>query len=72
MTDVPANSSKTVYYINRVTNPVYLDILGAEPDIEVHKLTNDSPDGDVEPVMAAQEDLVEIVHTLRQVVCVKG
>lgn len=26
----------------------------------------------IEKVMAAQEDLVEIVHTLRQVVCVKG
>jgi tRNA-splicing ligase RtcB len=26
----------------------------------------------VEAVMAAQSDLVEIVHTLRQVVCVKG
>jgi tRNA-splicing ligase RtcB (3'-phosphate/5'-hydroxy nucleic acid ligase) len=27
---------------------------------------------DIDAVMAAQEDLVEIVHTLRQVVCVKG
>ena len=27
---------------------------------------------DIEKVMAAQRDLVEIVHTLRQVVCVKG
>lgn len=27
---------------------------------------------DIDKVMAAQEDLVEIVHTLRQVVCVKG
>ncbi|MCD6026389.1 MAG: hypothetical protein K0R08_908 [Solimicrobium sp.] len=27
---------------------------------------------DIEAVMAAQADLVEIVHTLRQVVCVKG
>lgn len=27
---------------------------------------------DVEAVLAAQEDLVEVVHTLRQVVCVKG
>ena len=27
---------------------------------------------DIEKVMAAQEDLVEVVHTLRQVVCVKG
>jgi tRNA-splicing ligase RtcB len=27
---------------------------------------------DIDAVMAAQSDLVEIVHTLRQVVCVKG
>src|SRR5581483_11033796 len=27
---------------------------------------------DIDAVMAAQEDLVEVVHTLRQVVCVKG
>ncbi len=27
---------------------------------------------DIEAVMAAQSDLVEIVHTLRQIVCVKG
>ncbi len=27
---------------------------------------------DIEAVMKAQEDLVEVVHTLRQVVCVKG
>ena len=27
---------------------------------------------DIDAVMAAQEDLVDIVHTLRQVVCVKG
>lgn len=26
----------------------------------------------IDAVMAAQADLVEIVHTLRQVVCVKG
>jgi tRNA-splicing ligase RtcB len=26
----------------------------------------------IEAVMAAQRDLVEVVHTLRQVVCVKG
>jgi len=29
-------------------------------------------DKDIEDVMAAQADLVEVVHTLRQVVCVKG
>ena len=27
---------------------------------------------DIDAVMAAQSDLVEVVHTLRQVVCVKG
>jgi tRNA-splicing ligase RtcB len=27
---------------------------------------------DIDSVMAAQSDLVEVVHTLRQVVCVKG
>ena len=27
---------------------------------------------DIDAVMTAQEDLVEVVHTLRQVVCVKG
>ena len=27
---------------------------------------------DIEAVMAAQADLVEVLHTLRQVVCVKG
>jgi tRNA-splicing ligase RtcB len=27
---------------------------------------------DIEAVMKAQEDLVEVVHTLKQVVCVKG
>ena len=26
----------------------------------------------IEAVMAAQADLVDVVHTLRQVVCVKG
>jgi tRNA-splicing ligase RtcB len=27
---------------------------------------------DIDAVMAAQDSLVEVVHTLRQVVCVKG
>ncbi len=29
-------------------------------------------DASIDEVMEAQKDLVEIVHTLRQVVCVKG
>ncbi len=27
---------------------------------------------DIDQVMAAQKDLVEIVHTLKQVICIKG
>ena len=27
---------------------------------------------DIDAVMAAQKDLVEVVHTLKQIVCVKG
>ena len=27
---------------------------------------------DIDKVIAAQEDLIEVVHTLKQVVCVKG
>lgn len=27
---------------------------------------------DIDAVMAAQEDLVKLVHTLKQVVCIKG
>ena len=27
---------------------------------------------DIDAVMAAQSDLVEVLHTLKQVVCVKG
>lgn len=27
---------------------------------------------DIEAVMAAQSDLVEVVHTLKQVMCIKG
>jgi tRNA-splicing ligase RtcB len=29
-------------------------------------------DKDIDAVMAAQSDLVEVVHTLKQVLCVKG
>lgn len=33
---------------------------------------NNGAVSNIDAVMAAQNDLVEIVHTLRQVVCVKG
>ena len=39
-----------------------------------HRVLDESPRAykDVDAVMAAQSDLVEIVHTLKQVLCVKG
>ncbi len=38
------------------------------------KMPNDIPMAykDIDAVMAAQSDLVEVIYTLRQVVCVKG
>ena len=39
---------------------------------EFKKIDLDALKKDIEAVMAAQSDLVEIVHTLKQVVCVKG
>lgn len=53
MSGASANSSKTVFYFNRVAHSVYLDTLAAEPDIDLHKLTSDSPEADVAPVLAA-------------------
>lgn len=37
----------------------------------VHALARLGRNG-IEAVMAAQQDLVEVVHTLKQVLCVKG
>lgn len=49
----------------------------ATADVECRKdigVVDESPAAykSIEAVMAAQQDLVEVVHTLRQVVCVKG
>jgi tRNA-splicing ligase RtcB len=53
------------------------DHLAATAHVECRKdegVLDESPGAykDVEAVMAAQTDLVEIVRTLRQVLCVKG
>jgi tRNA-splicing ligase RtcB (3'-phosphate/5'-hydroxy nucleic acid ligase) len=53
------------------------DHLAATAHVECRKdagVIDESPAAykDIDAVMAAQADLVEIVHTLRQVVCVKG
>lgn len=47
-----APNTKRVFYVNNVAAQIYLDILAGRPDIQVDKLTNDSPEPAVEPVLA--------------------
>ena len=53
------------------------DHLAATDGVECRKdsgVIDETPGAykDIDAVMAAQDDLVEVVHTLKQVVCVKG
>lgn len=41
-------------------------------DIGASNLLKELKRKDIDAVMAAQNDLVEIVHTLKQIVCIKG
>lgn len=45
------NTSR-VFYVNAVSHPVFLEILGRRPDVHVDRLTNDSPAAEAEPVLA--------------------
>ncbi len=47
-----APNTKRVFYVNNVSAPIYLEILAKRPDIHVDKLVNESPDAEVEPVLA--------------------
>ncbi|HET6305987.1 MAG TPA: hydroxyacid dehydrogenase [Rhodopila sp.] len=47
-----APNTKRVFYVNNVAAPVYLEILAKRPDIHVDKLRNDSPEHEIEPVLA--------------------
>src|SRR3984957_11967396 len=47
-----APNTKRVFYVNNVAAPIYLEILANRPDIHVDKLVNDSPNAEVEPVLA--------------------
>ena len=51
MSDTPLNFAKTVYYFNRVSHQSYLKIISEQADINLYKLTNDSPQDEVESVM---------------------
>ncbi len=48
---MPPNT-KRLFYVNTVAAPVYLEILAKRPDIHMDKLTNETLDGDAEPVLA--------------------
>jgi D-3-phosphoglycerate dehydrogenase len=47
-----APNIKRVFYVNHVSAPNFLEILARRPDIQVDKLMNDSPDDEVQPVLA--------------------
>ncbi len=47
-----APNTKRVFYVNSVAAPIYLEMLAKRPDIHVDKLLNDSPEHEVEPVLA--------------------
>jgi D-3-phosphoglycerate dehydrogenase len=47
-----APNTKRVFYVNNVSAQIYLDILAQRPDIHVDRLENDSPEMEVEPVLA--------------------
>lgn len=47
-----APNIKRVFYVNHVSAPIFLELLGQRPDIQVDKLVNDSPEEEVAPVLA--------------------
>lgn len=66
-----AANIKRLFYVNNVSAPVYLEIIGKRPDIQVDKLTNESSDAELEPVLsrahayqigATRDELVKPLH----------
>lgn len=47
-----APNLKRVFYVNHVSAPVFLEILGQRPDVQVDRLVNDSPEDDVQSVLS--------------------
>ncbi len=48
-----APNTKRVFYVKYVAAPIFLEILGRRPDIQVDRLENDSPAAVADPVLAA-------------------
>jgi D-3-phosphoglycerate dehydrogenase / 2-oxoglutarate reductase len=47
-----APNTKRVFYVNNVAAPIYLEMLGKRPDIQIDKLENDSPESELEPILS--------------------
>ncbi|HSU06306.1 MAG TPA: hydroxyacid dehydrogenase [Acetobacteraceae bacterium] len=45
-------NTRRVFYLNRPAHPVFNEILGGRPDVQLDRLVNDSPDEIAEPVLA--------------------
>ncbi|MEO9190634.1 MAG: NAD(P)-dependent oxidoreductase, partial [Acetobacteraceae bacterium] len=45
-------NAKRVFYVNAVAHPVFLEIIGRRPDVQLDRLTNDSPHLEAQPVLA--------------------
>ena len=48
-----AVNNKRVFYVKYLASPVFSEILGRRPDVQLSKLENDSSDSDIEPMLAA-------------------
>ena len=47
-----ATKTKRVFYVDRLSHPVFAELLGARPDIQLDKLRNDSRRPEIESVLA--------------------
>lgn len=81
---VPVEDSAKRQLINAARLPIVFKHIAAMPDVHfgigatvgsvipTRKAIIPAAYKDIDAVMAAQSDLVEVLHTLKQVVCVKG
>ncbi|MGE0419010.1 MAG: NAD(P)-dependent oxidoreductase, partial [Acetobacteraceae bacterium] len=46
-----APNTKRVFYVKYLSSPLYAEILGKRPDVQLDKLENDSPDDVVAPIL---------------------
>ena len=47
-----AANNKRVFYVKYLASPVFAEILGRRPDVQLTRLENETPDAEAEPVLA--------------------